>query len=947
MGRKLVSKLIVAVVAYSVFISSNIYAVQPTAEQMRLFQTLSPEQQQKAIEMYGNSAGGNKQVSNRQLQEQNEKNIDQYKASGIAHRDAEASKEIEESISEATEAIPETGENKEEVEFEKIKQFGYDLFAGTPTTFAPAANIPVPLSYVMGPDDNVIIQLYGKQNETHDLIVNREGQLNFPGIGPVLVAGMSFAQMQEMLKDKIDKQLIGVKASITLGVLRSIRIFVLGEVERPGSYTVSSLSTMTNALFVSGGVKGIGSLRNIQLKRAGKIVTEMDLYNLLLNGDTSADMMLKPGDVIFVPPVGKTVGITGEVRRPAIYEIKNEKTLKQLLDMAGGLLPTAYASMASIQRINSKDQRVYKDIDLKRESNSERLLDGDVLKVYSVLDKVEGVVLLQGHVRREVGISWSEGMRLTDIIPSVDTLLPNVDLSYLLVEREVASNKSIEVISVNLEKVFRNTKSSENIKLNSGDKITAFKVAGDRAGAVADLVEKLKQQATQISPAKIISIEGNVKSPGEYPLHKGMTLEQAVFAGSNILPRTDLDYVLIKRVDQRTGEISVLQTNLSLNGNASNFMLEPEDNIYIFDKVSDRQKLLTPLIAEISGNAENSTTAQLVNIEGQVRFPGNYPYIEGMTADDLVKAAGGYLQSVYLQDAEITRFQVLSGVKRQVGNIKLNLAEAADSTEMKPYDRLFIRQIPDWNEVETVEIWGEVKFPGVYTISKNDTLYQLVQRAGGLSDFADPNAAIFTRKSLKEREEEQLQRYRQQLNQIFAGKQLESAQDKESLTPGADQLDQDLAERLSSAEAIGRLVIDFASMISSEGKSSKVKLLGGDKLFIPREQQQVMIMGEVNFATSHLYKDGYLMEDYISESGGLTAKADEDRIYVIKANGSVLASNASAWFNQSDFEITPGDTIVVPYDVDAVSPMVKWSNISRILFQLATTAATLKTVGVF
>ncbi|THB63330.1 MAG: hypothetical protein D6B27_12450, partial [Gammaproteobacteria bacterium] len=676
MGRKLVSKLIAVVAAYSVLISSNIYAAQPTAEQMRLFQTLTPEQQQKAIAMYGNSAGGNKQVSNRQLQEQNEKNIDQYKASGIAHRDAEASKEIEESISEATEAIPETGENKEEVEFEKIKQFGYDLFAGTPTTFAPAANIPVPYSYIVGPDDNVIIQLYGKQNETHDLIVSREGYLNFPGIGPVLVAGMSFAQMQEMLKDKIDKQLIGVKASITLGVLRSIRIFVLGEVERPGSYTVSSLSTMTNALFVSGGVKGIGSLRNIQLKRAGKIVTEMDLYDLLLNGDTSADVMLKPGDVIFVPPVGKTVGITGEVRRPAIYEIKNEKTIKQLLDMAGGLLPTAYASMASIQRVNSKDQRVYKDVDLKKEAAKEKLLDGDVLKVYSVLDKVEGVVLLQGHVRREIGVSWSQGMRLTDIIPSVDALLPNVDLSYLLVEREVASNKSIEVISVNLEKVFQNTKSSENIKLNSGDKITAFKVAGDRAGAIADLVEKLKQQATQLSPAKVISIEGNVKSPGEYPLHKRMTLEDAIFAGSNILPRTDLDYVLIKRVDQRTGEISVLQTNLSLNGNASNFMLEPEDTIYIFDKVSDRQKLLSPLMAEISGNVEKSTTAQLVNVEGQVRFPGNYPYIEGMTADDLVKAAGGYLQSVYLQDAEITRFQVLSGVKRQVGNIKLNLAEA-------------------------------------------------------------------------------------------------------------------------------------------------------------------------------------------------------------------------------------------------------------------------------
>ncbi len=405
--------------------------------------------------------------------------------------------------------------------------------------------------------------------------------------------------------------------------------------------------------------------------------------------------------------------------------------------------------------------------------------------------------------------------------------------------------------------------------------------------------------------------------------------------------------MLIKRVDSSTGEINVIQTSLNQQGQAGGFQIESEDTVLIFDKVGDRQELLEPLIEELSGNIEFSTTAPIVNIEGQVRFPGNYPYMQGMSVDDLVKAAGGYLQSVYLQDAEITRFEVKDAVKRQVANIKVNLTASADTTEIKPYDRLFVRQIPDWNEVETVEVWGEVKFPGVYTVSKNDTLYQLVQRAGGLTENADPNAAVFSRKSLKEREEQQLQRYRQQLDQIFAGKQLESTQDKENLIPGADKLDQDLVNRLSSVEAIGRLVIDFTQLVASEGKGINVKLLGGDKLYIPREQQQVMIMGEVNFPTSHLHKNGYLLEDYVSESGGLTAKADEDRIYVIKANGAVMASDSSAWFSQAGMDVSPGDTIVVPYDVDAVSPMVQWSNVSRILFQLATTAATLKTVGVF
>ncbi len=936
---RLLSVLLVIALPFSVV------AAQPTADQVRMFQSLSPAQQQKALEMYSTEKSVPKTAKGRQLE--NKDSVIVENNDDIVQPEADHDEQVEENIADSADAVPEVEEEKEKVEFEEVKQFGYDLFAGAPTTFAPAANIPVPLSYVMGADDNVLIQLYGKQNETYDLVISRDGTLQFPGIGPILVAGMSFSDMQEMLKDTIDKQLIGVKASISLGVLRSIRVFVLGEVERPGSYTVSSLSTMTNALFASGGIKGIGSLRNIQLKRAGKMVAQMDLYDLLLQGDTSADAMLMPGDVIFVPPVRKTVGVIGEVRRPAIYELNKEKNMQQLLQLAGGLLPTAYSRIASIQRITEKGERTYKDIDLRIDAANEKLYDGDVLKVFSVLDKVENVVLLQGHVRRELGVSWFKGMRITDAIPSVDVLLPNVDLSYALIQREVKADKSIEILGVDLAKVFADPKGEENIKLASGDKITVFKMGEGRAEELTELVEELKQQATQNSPAKIVTIEGNIRSPGEYPLHKGMTLKGVISVASDLLPRTDLDYVLIKRVDNSTGEINVIQTSLNQQGQAGDFQIESEDTVLIFDKVGDRQELLEPLIEELSGNIEFSTTAPIVNIEGQVRFPGDYPYMQGMSVDDLVKAAGGYLQSVYLQDAEITRFEVKDAVKRQVANIKVNLTADADTTEIKPYDRLFVRQIPDWNEVETVEIWGEVKFPGVYTVSKNDTLYQLVQRAGGLTEYADPNAAVFSRESLKEREEQQLQRYRQQLDQIFAGKQLESTQDKENLTPGADKLDQDLVNRLSSVEAIGRLVIDFTQLVTSEGKDINVKLLGGDKLYIPREQQQVMIMGEVNFPTSHLHKNGYLLEDYVSESGGLTAKADEDRIYVIKSNGAVLASDSSAWFSQVGVSINPGDTIVVPYDVDAVSPMVQWSNVSRILFQLATTAATLKTVGVF
>ncbi|MCF6336406.1 MAG: polysaccharide export protein, partial [Gammaproteobacteria bacterium] len=185
-----------------------------------------------------------------------------------------------------------------------LKPFGYDLFAGVPTTFSPVTEIPIPVDYVVGPGDTVQVQLYGKENQQYELMIDREGVLQFPGIGPIAITGVRFDELKNDLQQRVKKQMPGVQIHVSLGELRSMRIFVLGDVNRPGAYTVSSLSTMTNALFVSGGVRPIGSLRNVQLKRRGKLIQQLDLYDLLLRGDTSADARMQPGDVIFVPPVG-------------------------------------------------------------------------------------------------------------------------------------------------------------------------------------------------------------------------------------------------------------------------------------------------------------------------------------------------------------------------------------------------------------------------------------------------------------------------------------------------------------------------------------------------------------------------------------------------------------------------------------------------------------------
>jgi protein involved in polysaccharide export with SLBB domain len=250
---------------------------------------------------------------------------------------------------------------------QSLKPFGYDLFAGITSTFAPATDVPVPAEYVVGPGDTIQVQLIGSTRGRYSLVVGRDGRINFPELGPISVSGQRFEEVREDLETRVREQMIGTQASISMGELRSIRVFVLGEVETPGSYTVSGLSTITNALFVSGGVKPIGSLRNVQLKRAGRTVVTLDLYDLLLKGDTSADTRLLPGDVIFIPPVGATVGLAGEVRRPAIYELKNETTAGQLLQLGGGLLPRADPAIATIDRVNAQRQRVTVDANLVSE----------------------------------------------------------------------------------------------------------------------------------------------------------------------------------------------------------------------------------------------------------------------------------------------------------------------------------------------------------------------------------------------------------------------------------------------------------------------------------------------------------------------------------------------------------------------------------------------------
>ncbi len=728
----------------------------------------------------------------------------------------------------------------EPIDRDALKPFGYDLFAGIPTTFAPVTDVPVPSEYVIGPGDRFDVQLIGNTRGRHSLVVNRDGRIMFPELGPIAVSGLRINEANARIEQRVTEQMIGTQVTVSMGALRSIRVFVLGEAEQPGSYTVSGLATMTNALFASGGVKTIGSLRDVQLKRNGRIVSRLDLYDMLLRGDTSGDARLLPGDVIFIPPVATTVGITGEIRRPAIFELKGESTAADLLHLGGGLTPDADPRLATLQRIDERRERVVVDVDLTDpQSRNTRLRTGDLLRIPGVKATYSNAVTLDGHVLRSTSVQYRRGLRLTDVIPSADDLKPNADQRYVLIRREQASTRRVQALS-------------------------------------ADLGEAWRSPATDANP-----------------------------------------------------------------------LLSPRDRVYVFDLETGRRAIMDPILQELKLQAVSAEPSQIVRVSGRVRVPGEYPLEPGMTVSDLIRAGGGLAEEAYGGEADLARYEVRDGQSRKTDVAKIDLRRAlardpAADLVLAPFDFLVVKEISQWSTQEVVRLEGEVRFPGEYPIERGETLQSVIARAGGLTQLAFPQGSVFTRETLKEREKRQLEILGDRLKQDLGTLALQAAQ---SSGNGAQQasdtlvIGQSLLADLRNTEPVGRLVIDLERILAAEpGSPADVILKDGDVLRIPQTAQEVTVIGEVPNATSHLYDPAFARDDYIRMSGGPTQKADERRIYVVRANGSVETGSGSRWFRNAG-SIQPGDTVVVPLDAERMRPLPLWTAVSTIIFNLAVAVA--------
>jgi len=839
-----------------------------------------------------------------------------------------------------------TVEEENLVEREKLEPFGYDLFAGNPTTFAPATDIPVPTNYVIGPGDSVLVQLYGKENSTTELVVSRDGQIQFPEIGPMSVNGLNFGELQGRINQLVEEQMIGVKASITMGALRSIRVFVLGEAFRPGSYTVSSLSTMTNALLSSGGIQQIGSLRNITLKRNGKIISTLDLYDLLLHGDTRNDKRLMPGDVLFIPPVQKTVAIGGEVRRPAIYEVKNERTMAELVKLAGGYSADAYPADARVARVNSSGNRTVLDIDLKQTiSQNAAIQDGDMLEIPSVLEKLESIVQVAGHIHRPGYFDWYKGLRVSNVINRVSDLKPNPDLSLALIKREIGEERKVEFITFHLGDAIKG-KQPANLQLQPRDELIVFEAGSiDRAETLKGFVGTAQKQHFGNGHPPIIEMIGEVKSPGEYPLATQMTVADALQLSGQFTSNAARNSVLLARQDPLSNQLSFIKIGDEMD--TPEVLLQPRDQLIILPKKGDREELLQALIVSINEQSQYGVPMPIVNIVGAVQYPGDYPLFAGANVESLIQLAGGLKEEAYKLSGELSRVSVKEsedGYEVVHQQVSLNKAEGLN-LDLKSRDRLIVKKIPEWGESIQVTLNGEVRFPGVYPVKRGETIGQLLERAGGLNERADPKGAIFLRESLKEKEEKMLEKFEQQLADEVAATVSNKVQLEEEV-PDIAMLQQSLLEQVKDTEATGRLVFNLPGILNDKKNVTDVVLKDGDSITIPSFMQEISILGEVNFPTSHLYEKGISAGKYLGKSGGVTRKADKKNAYVIGRDGAVrpMYKWKFLWFGMKR-KLQAGDTLIVPTDIDRLHPLTVWQKTSQILFQLATTAAALQTVG--
>ena len=445
----------------------------------------------------------------------------------------------------------------------------------------------------------------------------------------------------------------------------------------------------------------------------------------------------------------------------------------------------------------------------------------------------------------------------------------------------------------------------------------------------------------------LFSLLGNVRHEGDFAWREGMRISDVISENDQLNPDTDLNIALVVREFANSVDIRVLSFNPGnvLSGAKTNDNLElmSRDLIVVLSAYGDRVAELAPYVAKLKRQTKLGRLAKVVTAEGTVRFPGEYPLIEGMSVGGLIEVAGGLLDSAYSQSAEIARID-MSNPNRAVSAIVLSSLNNRSMTPLQASDYIEFRTVPGFRETQTVSLEGEFVFPGVYAFDKGETLTSVIQRAGGFTDEAFAGGSVFLRESLREREQEELERLTETLQEELQAQNLREANADIDIDQDQVALQEKALEDLASLEALGRLVIPLDAIVSFAAED--ILLRENDRLMVPKFSQEVTVIGEVHRPISYLFDPDLDQADYIDQSGGLKSSADEKGIYVVKASGRVIKPTRGFFkFRSAQAVVGPGDTIVVPLDTDdeKIRPMALLAEASQIIYQLSLGAAAINT----
>ncbi len=671
--------------------------------------------------------------------------------------------------------------------------FGYNIFKNKTLNFAPSENLATPRNYRLGPGDEVIIDVYGANQTTLRETISPEGSINVDILGPVYLNGMTINDANTFLKKKLSTIFAGLGRTndrtdirVSLGQIRTIQINVLGEVEYPGTYSLSSFSTVFHALYRAGGVKEPGTLRNIKVSRGGRTIGTVDIYEFLMHGTRSSDIRLEEGDVILVAPYKTMVKVEGKVKRPMFFEMKDGESLKTLIEYAGGYAKGAYTNNITIVRQTGREYEVC-NVD-EMDYSVFKMKDGDEVQVGELVSKFQNRISVKGAVFR-TGLFQLDGETNTirSLIKKADGLLPEAFTSHAILSRE-NDDRSLEVLSVDIDAI--------------------------------------------------------------------------------------------------------------MNGSAPDIPLKNNDELYVPSQFDIKDY----------GN---------VTIEGQVASPAVYPFAKNMTIEDLILQAGGLLDAASTCRIDVSRRIKDSKARKasdKIGELfsfsideNLSIVSGDRNFTLQPYDVVYVRKSPSYFVARNVRVSGEINFEGDYPLtSKNERLSELVNKAGGATDFAYLKGARLIRK----------------VNAVELARMKKIQQGLGTDTVDADILNSDTRYYVG---------IELDMALEKPGSEYDVVLREGDELLIPEYASTVRVDGAVQSPVDVTFANNKRVKYYINQAGGYANRAKKSRMYMVSMNGHVSRVKKRT-------RVDPGAEIIVPLKAPKDG-----SNIQTTL-SLATTSTSLATM---